>query len=425
MKKSDNKKANGISRRDFLAKSAAAGTALPLLSSPLTAGGGAGPTAPGNFLVVIYLEGGNDLLNTTVPVQLQAYYDRRPGLNIQPQDALAITGGPVGTSAYKLHPALPALKSLYESGKVAFVQRVGYPDPNLSHFESLDIWSRGWRHTPPSNRPGSGWVARYRDTVADAMGVVGLGVSNRLDFAGGAKATVALGDLASFQVKTDYHHQANSYHRLAIARKLLVGAQQSGDAQMVRDARLLTADLVQQIEDALDNYSSSITYPNSLLGKRLHDTAVLLQAGFPLRMVYTARAGFDTHADQGLLIGTHPKLLGEIDGALDAFVGDLKAMGMWDRAVIALVTEFGRRNEQNGNGSDHGEGGQAILLGGRVKGGFYGGAIDQQAVLAKNLVYTVDFRTIYKELLAQHLDTDPAPIFPEPLEKNTTLNFLA
>jgi uncharacterized protein (DUF1501 family) len=411
-----------LSRRAFLARSAAAGAALPVLAGPLHAAAAAA-RAGQDFVVVVNLEGGNDLLNTTVPVQLPTYYDRRPRLNIAPAAALPITGGPAGTARYKLHPALPTLRALYEAGQVAFVQRVGYPDPNLSHFESMDIWSRGWRRTPPADLPGSGWIARYRDRLTDPMSVVGLGVGNRLDFNGGRTAPVTLYRLASFTLKTDWRHYANGLQRLAAARNLQ-RAPHAGSAAAVAATSLLAGDLVGQVQDALNRYSSTITYPDTLLGERLGDAAVLLQGGFPTRLVYTALAGFDTHADQGALAGRHAELLAQVDGALDAFVRDLKEMGLWERALIVLISEFGRRNYENGNGTDHGEGGQVVVIGNRVRGGFYGGDIDQASVLAENLPYAVDFRSIYQEILGTHLGTDPAPIFPEPLQRNVNLGFL-
>jgi uncharacterized protein (DUF1501 family) len=179
------------------------------------------------------------------------------------------------------------------------------------------------------------------------------------------------------------------------------------------------------VQAALASYASPVVYPTGSFGTRMKDVAILVQGGFETRVFYTATGGFDTHSAQGLLTGTHADLLTRVDDGIGALADDLKAMGVWDRTVICLITEFGRRNYGNGSGgTDHGHAFAEILIGGAVNGGMYGPDLVESDLTVEYPSYAVDFRSIYKEVLADHLGADPAAVFPEPQETDVTLGLV-
>ncbi len=417
----------GVSRRDLLRSGAAAAGILAL--GPL---GRFLPTASGTPLdqtrfVVLNLFGGNDTLNMFVPVNLQPYYDRRPGLALLPGETLSLATGPGATAAYRLHPAMPRLAALWAEGSVAAVNRVGYPDANLSHFTSMDIFSLGVRNGFGGlGVPESGWLARYADLyAATPMGAVAVGVGRPLDFAGGTSNPFLVNDLASFRLTLNQGSPAQVY-RLEVAKQILAGFSGTGVSADARNALSQAHDLADQVQAALAAYTTSATFGSSYIGQRMRDVAVLVQAGFETRVFYAGTGGYDTHGGQGTASGYHAALLGQVDQAVGAFAQDMKDRGVWNKTVIAIITEFGRRNYVNGSaGTDHGHGFCELLVGGAVKGGTYGPGLVEADINAEYPSYAVDFRAIYKEVLGNHLGADPAPVFPEPLEIDTTLGLIA
>ena len=152
---------------------------------------------------------------------------------------------------------------------------------------------------------------------------------------------------------------------------------------------------------------------------------MLVQGGFETRIFYTGIGGFDTHSAQGAGAGALGTLLSYVDDAVGSLVQDFKDMGVWNDAAIVLITEFGRRSYENGSqGTDHGHAFCEMVIGGQVKGGIYGPDLVNADINAEYPSYAVDFRSIYKEVLANHLGADPAPVFPEPLVKNTSLGLI-
>jgi uncharacterized protein (DUF1501 family) len=417
-----------VSRRDVL-RFGLAGTGIAALG-PL--GGRLLPVASGapgtqTRLVVVDLDGGNDTLNVVAPVTLQPYYDARPGLAIAAADGLSLATGPNPTTSYVLHPALDRIAGLWAEGSVAIVNRVGYPQPNLSHFSSQDIFSYGVRGSfAPLGIPESGWVARYADLYAPTpLGAVSVGVGRPLDFEGGSSNPLLLNSVAQFRFLTDPRYPNNHLHRIETVKSILDSFPLSGLPGEVAVAVDQAFTMADQVQGALAAYSSPVVYPDTSFGTRLKDVAVLVQGGFETRVFYTATGGFDTHSAQGLLTGTHADLLARVDDGIGAFADDLKAMGVWDRTAIVLITEFGRRNYSNGSGgTDHGHAFAEIVIGGAVTGGMYGPDLVESDLTAEYPAYAVDFRSIYKEILADHLGADPAQVFPEPQETDTTLGFV-
>ncbi|MEO0478330.1 MAG: DUF1501 domain-containing protein [Planctomycetota bacterium] len=371
-----------------------------------------------NFLVVVELNGGNDGLNMVVPHSLPSYATQRPTLGLSSSDTLAIDTGSFATSDFRLHPRLPALAQMYRDGELAVVQKVGYPDRNGSHDVSRQIWAYGQRERLLS---GNGWIARYADLHAPtSTGAVSLARGRHRTMVGGDSNPLTMGRLDQFKFDVDGSFRGDHARRLELVRRFL--DRRNGSAS--RDAMLAGHTVADQISDAVANYSSTVTYRNGRLSESLQDVARMLQAGFPTRVFYTGFGGFDTHAAQGTLVGRHADLMQTLNEGLDDFVQDVKAMGLWSQTVIAVVSEFGRRNFENGSGgTDHGAANHVLLLGGGVRGGFHGPMLVDADLSENNLPYAVDFRTVYSDVLTQHLGvSDPTTIFPEALEVQANLN---
>ncbi len=423
------------SRRDILKYSAGAAGMLALgpLGGRWMNDATAAPT--GNpFMVVLNQYGGNDGLNTVIPVTLTNYYDRRAGIGIASEDALDLNVGPGANSTYRLHPALQNIHQLFTEGQVAIVNQVGYPKANLSHFKSEDIYSYGVRHGfSDLGVAESGWLARFADLYAPtATGAMSVGVGRKRDFQGGATNSFLVDRLSGFQYQPDYSYRNDHAKRLETVRGLLDTTPRTGLASDVADALAQGHALTDQIQAAVQAYEafgSTADYAGGgneqHIQRNLRDVATLVNYGFDTRIFYTGHGGFDTHGTQGGAEGKHAGLLGRMDTGLGAFVEDMKAMGVWDQTVIVIISEFGRRNYENGSsGTDHGHGNCFIVVGGAVNGGVYGPDITDEDLEGEYLGYKVDFRDIYREILTDHIGVSPGPVFPETQETNVTLGLI-
>jgi uncharacterized protein (DUF1501 family) len=417
-----------VSRRD-LVRASIAGAGLVALG-PLTRllPTASGAPQPLKRLVIVNCYGGNDTLNMFVPVNLTPYYARRTGLALQASQCLSLASGPHATSAYMLHPSMPKLAALWAGGEVAAVNRVGYPTADLSHFVSQDIYSLGVRGGfAPLGIAQSGWIARFCDRYAPTpLGAVAVNVGRPLDLVGGATSPLPVSSLANFKLQgagaggTQY--TPAHFHRLATAKKALdsfagVGRPAS-QKQALTDAHALT----DQVQAAIAGYSSTTTYANERLSNQMKDLATVIQGGFESRILYTGFSGFDTHSAQGTTSGAQATLLAQLDNAIGSFATDLKAMGVWSDVVIAVITEFGRRNYVNGSvGTDHGHAYTMLLTGGAVQGGVFGPDLVDADLNSEYPSYAVDFRSIYKEIVRDHMGLDPTPVFPETVPIDATL----
>ena len=420
----------GLSRRDIvrLAVASAGIWALGPLAGRRSEALGA-PRMNFKRLVVINMVGGCDTLNAVIPVGLSSYYSARPSLAIQSASALALNG----TSLYKLHPAMPKIAALWNSGDALAVQRVGYPGEDLSHFVSSDIYSFGVRGSfAPLGVNRSGWIARYADHYASTpLGAVSIGMGRPLDFVGGTSHGLTINNLAGFQVSVN----ASRPELLGIAKTMVKDAVVQGLAYEAREALSEAYDLADDVQTALSNHNayvagSGITWPTTSIASYMKDVAALIHGGFDTRIFYTGYGGFDTHSGQGTVTqnpGTLASLLAQLDGAIGAFSDEMKLLGVWEDVAIVVITEFGRRTYANGSGTDHGAAYSPLVLGGSVNGGVSHGPDLTNGDLTNQVgypLYAVDFRSIYKELILNHLGANPAPVFPEALQINAALDLV-
>ena len=374
------------------------------------------------ILVVVQLAGGNDGLNTVVPYADASYYKARPVIGIPEAKVLKLKDNDfVG-----LHPKLQGLKDLYDSEQLAVIQGVGYPNPNRSHFKSMDIWQ-----TADTTGTGEGWIGRYFDCRCNgAQPKPGAQAGANAATTPGAltgDAGIALGRNAplamqgrifrptSFETPELFRwtgldvdkHMEEPYHE--IARTEHVAGLRGGDSsaaflmRTALDAQLASDNIRKAVER-----KPTVQYPGTPLAKQLAMVASMIAAGLKTRVYYVTLGGFDTHSAQGNINGTQANLLDQVGSAIKAFYDDLKSQDNDRRVLTMTFSEFGRRVAQNGsNGTDHGTAAPMFLAGPMVRPGVLGNHPSLTDLDAGDLKFTVDFRTVYAGILQQWLKADP------------------
>ena len=356
-------------------------------------------------LVVLQLSGGNDFMNTVVPYTNEHYFDSRKTLVVRQDEALPIN------DQLGYHPQAAELKELYDAGKVAVVQGIGYPNSSRSHFRAMDIW-----HTCEPEKVGTeGWLGKaIRELDPGGENVLtGVHIGRALPraLASPGVPVTSVSDLDNYGLMAGITDRAQRESALDIFRKIYTPVSGTG-AVMDYLARTGTDVLrgAERLKEAPAKYTSTVEYPDSPIAKSLRDVARVHLAGLGTRVLYTAQGGYDTHANQG---PNHPKLLGEVSGAIKAFFEDLREHDAADEVVMLVFTEFGRRIRDNGSGTDHGSGGGAFLIGERVRGGLYAeypSLEPSQWLNGEDLRPTIDFRGVYATVLEQWLGLDAGPI---------------
>ncbi|MYC33589.1 MAG: DUF1501 domain-containing protein [Chloroflexi bacterium] len=364
-------------------------------------------------LVVLQLSGGNDALNTLVPHGDPLYYDNRPSVRVPEGQALDLDGY-VG-----LNPNMGPLKRLYDEGKVAVIQGVGYANPNRSHFRSMDIW-----HTCEPDKQGTeGWLGRaIREIDPNKENVLtgvnfGRGLPRALAAPGVPVASV--GNLATYGVLTGIEADEQRTEALDIFSKMYsptIGRSAVVDylSQTGMDA-LKGADI---LSTAPEMYSSSVEYGDDVVAQYMKNIAQVHLAGFGTRILYTTAPynSFDTHAGE---LAAHASLWGNTSNAIADFIDDLREHDASDNVTVLVFTEFGRRVHDNGSGTDHGSGGVAFVVGDNVKGGLYGEypSLEEDKLLEGDLHFNNDFRSIYTDLLENWMKLDAQPLVNGQFEK--------
>ena len=362
-------------------------------------------------LIVIQLSGGNDYLNTVIPYSEGKYYDYRSTVNIPQNKVIPID------DHYGFNPSMGPVKSLWDEGKVAIINGIGYQNPNRSHFRSMDIW-----HTAEPDSIGKeGWLGRaIRDIDPQGENVLtginfGRGLPRAMACPGVSVASV--GDLATYGLFPDVKDEELRMFTLEAFSKMYGGAAGRDPVmellgQTGQDA-LQGADILRA---APAMYSSSVEYAPDSLAQNVKSISQVFHANVGARVLYTQHGPFDTHA--GELI-SHAKLWDEVAGAVGCLMDDLKEHGTENDASILIFSEFGRRIQDNGSGSDHGSGGVAFMIGGAVNGGTYGEypSLAEAEQIEGDLRSNNDFRSVYTGILEDWLGLDAAPIVNGQFEK--------
>ena len=352
------------------------------------------------ILVVIQLTGGNDYLNTLIPYGDPLYYDNRTNVGIPQEEVLQINDY-VG-----LHPAASAIKSLYDDGKVAIINGVGYPTPNRSHFRSMDIW-----HTCEPDKVGNeGWLGRViRDIDPKSENVLtgvnfGRGLPRALALSGVPVASVAV--LETYGVLTGITGEPERSEALDVFSRMYAPTIGGGPVMDYLGQTglddLKGADI---LKTAPDKYESTVEYAETSISKNLQGIAKVLTADLGTRIFYTQHGGYDTHANQG---PAHPKLWSELSQGISDFYSDLREHDKADNVLMFVFTEFGRRVIDNGSGTDHGSGGMALAIGDPVKGGLYSEypSLKTEDLLEGDLHFNFDYRGVYGTMVEKWLGLD-------------------
>jgi uncharacterized protein (DUF1501 family) len=378
----------------------------------------------GTILVVLQMAGGNDGLNTVVPFTNDYYHRARPRIGLGESKVLKLSND-IG-----LHHSLAGFKDLYDAGRLAVVQGVGYPNPNRSHFRSTEIWQTA---SDSERFERYGWLGRYFDNAcAGCDPTVGVSVGRQMPQAFSARHPIGV----SLDNPENYRFMAGrrsgsdeaesmeeSFRKLNEPEAEATG--NSGDTvsslsgpmrhtgspldfleRTALDAQV-SSDKIRSIASRVNN---TATYPGSQLGNSLKLVAKLIGGGLPTRVFYVSQGGYDTHTNQ---TGTQERLLKDLGDSVRAFVEDIKEQGNLPRVLLMTFSEFGRRVAENANGgTDHGAAAPMFVIGEKVKAGLLGQypSLATADLYRGDLKYSVDFRTVYAGVLEGWLKTRSEPV---------------
>jgi uncharacterized protein (DUF1501 family) len=369
------------------------------------------PSKKSHILVVLQLSGGNDGINTLIPFTDPDYARLRPTLGVAGADVLRLTDS-VG-----LNPNLSKFKALYDQGKLAVVQGVGYPNPNRSHFRSMDIW----HSAHPESFEHSGWLGRYvaacQCAQDNALPAVSIGDQLNTMFWTDTTLVPAVASIGAFSFLTDTKYKNDRTFQMQTLQNIYSQAGNwSGAESLIRRGTLQALAGSDELQKVAASYQTPVKYPaNNGLANQLKTVAQVIAGDLGTRLFSVSMGGFDTHTNQKT---NQDKLLGQLGDAVDAFMQDLANMKKQDDVTIMTFSEFGRRVKQNGgNGTDHGTAEPMFIIGNKVQGGLYGtypslGDLDNNG----DLKFNADFRSVYAGILKDVVGADPVPILAGPYD---------
>ena len=421
-----------VTRRQFLrsAGSAALVASAHVLALPRRARA-ALPQDP--IVVLVQLAGGNDALNTVIPVnnvglpQRSLYDFYRPDLSISPNllSATLLGVDPAAGTSLALHPVMTDLKALFDAGHLAVVNGVGFPGAPLSHARASAVWFAG----DPAGFTDTGWLGRYTDAefLAADTPALSLGPRPNPTFAGANANALAARSLRGFTLPDDPLFPDLAARTVAWAAEFAADA---GDSALIGRARRQAAEVLAKepvlgaVE--LDGWGSLLEPEPTPLHASLHEIVSLLRhdslvpdAASGLALFHVTQPGYDTHSQQGSAEpgGRHATRLAQLCDALAKFYADLVALGIQNRVLVLTYSEFGRRPRQSGGaeaaGTDHGAPGTLFALGGAVVGGLYGALPGLDTLDAEgNAAFTVDFRRVYATVIDRFLGANQSDLLP-------------
>ncbi|WP_259017033.1 DUF1501 domain-containing protein [Emticicia fluvialis] len=387
------------SRRDFIKQSALAtigGMLVPhFLKAYETQHLGVEPVN-GKVLVVVQLSGGNDGLNTVIPYTNDIYYKARPNIGIAPDKVLKLN------NELGLNPAMDGLRRLYDDGLVSIINNVGYPNPDRSHFRSMDIWHTASESTEYLN---TGWLGRYLDAncAGHCTPYQALEIDDTLSLSMKGENVKAL----AVKDTEKLYRQVSRPFISKVAGVAPVSVNQNLSYMYKTLAE--TSSSAEFLHTQSKIYKSSATYPVGELGQRLKTIAELIISDLPTRVYYVSVSGFDTHFNQ---LNQQERLLQNYSSAIQVFVNDLQKNNKINDVVIMTFSEFGRRVKENASaGTDHGTANNLFLIGGSLKRPeILNEAPDLTNLDEGDLKFSVDFRDIYESLLNDWLHSDAKKI---------------
>ncbi len=358
---------------------------------------------PGDkILVVVQLAGGNDGLNTVVPYGLDDYYSLRPSLAISGTDALHFND----QSKIGLNPGMTGIRDLIDSGLGSVIQGVGYPNPNRSHFVSMDIW-----HTAnPKINKGHGWLGKALDLSAvstdgsiESTACICLGKNAPLAAQGQKIKPIAFENANLFKWSGSELGSDLDKAYEKINRKGSTQIASNDPLSFIKRTSLDALVASDQIRNAARK-GTQTNFPSGNLSNQLRTVSSMIRAGMPTRVYYVGLGGFDTHANQ---TNRHQNLLSDFSRGIGAFYKELKALGLEKNVLTVAFSEFGRRVKQNGSrGTDHGTAGPMFMFGDMVNPGIHGKHPSLTKLDRGDLVHSTDFRSVYATILDQWLNVN-------------------
>jgi uncharacterized protein (DUF1501 family) len=348
------------------------------------------------IVVVIQLSGGNDGLNTVIPYTNDLYY------KVRPQLALPKTSVLKASDSLGFHPSLAKLNDLYDKGYLGVINNVGYPNPDRSHFRSMDIW-----HTASNSDAylNTGWIGRYLDSTCKNCEVAhqAVEIDDMLSLALKGERIKGMAVKNPKKLYTILH--SNYFQKIS---KSTVEASDSSLNYLYKTLAEATSS-ADYIYDKSKVYTSSVTYPDSEFAGQLKTVAELINSGIETKVYYVSLSGFDTHVRQQ---PQHERLLKTYAESVHAFVSDLEKSNRFQDVLIMTFSEFGRRVSQNASGgTDHGTANNLFVMGKNLKKkGFINGTPDLTKLDNGDLIHDVDFRSVYATILNKWLNTNSSGI---------------
>lgn len=442
-----------MKRKEFIKHTGAATLAVPLAVNGINLSAfsqvpllDTADAANDRILVIVQMLGGNDGLNTFVPLsQYTNLQKARPNLILPLNSILPVTPD------MGFHPVLTGLKDIYDTGNLGIVQSVGYPDQNRSHFRSMDIWKTGADSKEILN---SGWAGRYFDTLYPGYPIGYPNAANPHPIAiamGGFISETCQGKIANYSLALNDPFNFSQVY--ADSSTDIPNGNYGTELKFLRDAINDSNAYASGIASAAKTGKNMVTYPGTNIAQQLKNVALMISGGLNTKIYVVTQDNFDTHANQVVagnpILGTHANLLKNVSDAIHAFQNDLKAQGLQNRVIGVSLSEFGRQIKSNASfGTDHGTAAPLFLFGGCVKPQILG---NDPVILAEvpdqeGVAIQYDFRNVYGSLLQdwfgadisvvqnvfytdfQHLDlispeckiNPPAPIPPVPTQDTTT-----
>jgi uncharacterized protein (DUF1501 family) len=353
-----------------------------------------GFSAGRNVLVCIQLNGGNDGLNTFIPYDTPQYYTLRKSVAIEKDKVLKAATGGMGW-----HPIMQGFADIQQAGNMSVIQNVGYPNPNRSHFRSMEVWQTGSASEEYLN---SGWLGRYLDATCvgeDPLGGLNLGNIDSLALRGAKNHSLTMSDPQRFErqlkvLKEDHDDPILENPNLDFVRKLMIGSFDGSG----------------QIKTALEKTKTGTQtgtpqYPKHELAQNLSWMSRMIKGGLSTPVFYTGMGSFDTHAGQ---LGKHQNLLKELSESVKAFYDDMLAAGLLGNVTVMIFSEFGRRVRDNGSGTDHGAAAPVFIIGGNNLGKIIGENPNLTDLINGDLKHQFDFRSVYATILKQKLGVEPS-----------------
>ena len=369
-----------------------------------TLAGTPAPEKDKRILVIVQLAGGNDGLNTLIPFQDDNYYRLRPTIGIARDSVLRLN------DSIGLHPSCDGLRRLVDSGTLALVQNVGYPNPNRSHFRSTEIWETA---SDSSSFLGTGWIGRYLDNTCagaptaaaeDPLAVHVNTLNGTPETFIGESEHPTVGLMAY-----NATHKENEQSRAFLEHVASQGPMESNDSvSYLRHTLMDTLVTEKKVQSVIGDYKAGVAYPGNPFGASLKNVAALIASGMSTRVYFVTLNGFDTHVNQ---LATQANLLKQLSDGLAAFQKDLEAHKLDDQVVTMTFSEFGRRPSENeSKGTDHGTAAPLFVMGSKVKAGLHGSAPSLSVAHNQDIAFSTDFRSVYATMLDQWLGCPADPV---------------